>query len=468
MKFPAEAIWKSLLAIPVSIFILIFLAKKDEISKEEKKKMDLVLEKSNEINIINTAKNNEEKRNLENIKINKEKTNPVNLSKYMNEKDKSKAETADKKDIFLNDPDKIEENAWKKHMDKLGINQLKPKEVKKDEGAQNKNNYDDEFNQVFEVSEKLTFKEEQNTSSVPKQDEKIKATNDKKKEEKVDQVPSMAKKDDQKDKIVKKEINSESNKKEEPPVRKLEDVKKKKNIDKAIALEHLKADESNKIVKEEVVKSKENLEDQSNKLIQINPKAKVEEKSNLKGLEKDLSDLISLQKDDIKKEIDINPVKDEVEVKKIEWESNNNINNDFINLEGNDAKNFAQSSSNFRLSDTLNIKRAEKNYQINHDIPDVSNVKPKVDTGLRRNRDSTNNFNKTGMMNNFFKKNEDNKTKLPDFNRVEASQNNQDQDAFDLQKLEKDNKNELKQFIQTVMANKMEKRNNYFDQNNVS
>ncbi len=247
----------------------------------------------------------------------------------------------------------------------------------------------------------------------------------------------------------------------------LDEVKKKKKIiDKAIMLDHLKAEESSKIVKEELIQKIENPEDKKDNLIKINPmpKAEAEERNDLKANDKDRSDLWSLPKNEFTKEIEVNPVKDNVELKNIDWKSNSNlIRND------NNNENFSQTSSNFRLSDTLNMKRIEKSYQINHEIPDVSNVKSKIDTGLRRNRDSINNFNKTGMMNNFLKKNDDNNGKISfNPNKLEDFEYNQDEEAHNYQKLEKDNKNELKQFIQTVMAGKREKRNNYFDQNNVS
>ena len=414
----------------------------------------MLLERNNEINIVNTAKNIDERKNLENIKISKEKTSIINLTKYINEKENRKFESKDKKEIFLNNPDNPVENDWQKQMEKLGINQLKTKQIKKDEKTEYKNKFDDEFNQVFEISEKLTFKEEEINNQIAKKDEKNininiqaeKIISENRQEEK--SIVNIV------DKSSQNQNKIEIEKKEKPLI-KLDDVKKKKNIEKAIALEHLKAEESSKIVKEELLQNNENPEITKNNLIKINPIAKAEEKNNLNNIDTDLNELLGLKKNETKNEIEINPEKDEVELNKIDW----------------DNQNFSQTSSNFRLSDALNMKRIEKNYQINHQIPDVSNVKSKIDTGIRRNRDNSNNFNKTGMTNNFFKKNDDNKGKLSNLdnnvNKLQGLENNEDQDALDYKKLEMENKNELKQFIQTVMVNKKEKRNNYFDLNSV-
>jgi len=414
----------------------------------------LLLERNNEINIVNTAINIDERKNLENIKISKEKTSIINLTKYINEKENRKFESKDKKEIFLNNPDNPVENDWQKQMEKLGINQLKTKQIKKDEKTEYKNKFDDEFNQVFEISEKLTFKEEEINNQIAKKDEKNininiqaeKIISENRQEEK--SIVNIVDKSSQNQNII------EIGKKEKPLIN-IDDVKKNKKIDKAIALEHLKAEESSKIVKEELLQNNENPEITKNNLIKINPIAKAEEKNNLNNIDTDLNELLGLKKNETKNEIEINPEKDEVELNKIDW----------------DNQNFSQTSSNFSLSDALNMKRIEKNYQINHQIPDVSNVKSKIDTGIRRNRDNSNNFNKTGMTNNFFKKNDDNKGKLSNLdnnvNKLQGLENNEDQDALDYKKLEMENKNELKQFIQTVMVNKKEKRNNYFDLNSV-
>ncbi len=80
---------------------------------------------------------------------------------------KDKELNKDKKEIFLNNPNNLEEDKWKKNLEKLGINQIKMKDVKKDDISQN--NYDDEFNQVFEISEKLTFKEEKERERLEKE-----------------------------------------------------------------------------------------------------------------------------------------------------------------------------------------------------------------------------------------------------------------------------------------------------------
>ncbi len=149
--------------------------------------------------------------------------------------------------------------------------------------------------------------------------------------------------------------------------------------------------------------------------------------------------------------MEINSANDDVESKNIEF--------------------FSQNSKDFKLSDALEMKRLEKNYQINHNMPNLTGIKSRIDTGLRRNKENLN-FNRTGMTNNFFKKDNDitnilnNNPKLS--NNLKSNYDDTEENFDNLySNIEKDNKSELKEFIQKVMANKIEKRNNYFDPKNV-
>jgi len=82
--------------------------------------------------------------------------------------------------------------------------------------------------------------------------------------------------------------------------------------------------------------------------------------------------------------MEINSANDDVESKNIEF--------------------FSQNSKDFKLSDALEMKRLEKNYQINHNMPNLTGIKSRIDTGLRRNKENLN-FNRTGMTNNIEKRN---------------------------------------------------------------
>lgn len=101
-------------------------------------------------------------------------------------------------------------------------------------------------------------------------------------------------------------------------------------------------------------------------------------------------------------------------------------------------------------------------------MPDLKKVKSKLDTGLRKSIANNDKRPSTTMSNNFFSKN--NANKLGPLNNDKNPDNN-DNEKNDLAKeyndLEKSNQNQLKDFIQTVMMNKKEKRNNYFQSNNV-
>jgi len=356
-------------------------------------------------------------------------------------------------------------------MEKLGINQLKSKEVKKNEDKIKSNKYDDEFDQVFEVSEKLSFKDEEeerklaetirleNEKKEQEKREKEKREQEKREKEKREQEKREQEKREQEKKRKEEEkkrkeeeikIKKQLDEKKAEEARNLEEINKQKELEKEIVLKKLKEKDSNKIIKEEIIKN-DNLDDNpKDNFIKINTlEIKEEKKEN--HIDRRKNEFINENK-----EISFNSINDEVELKNIDW--NANFNN----------KDLAKTSSDFRFLDDM--KKYEKNFQINHDIPDLKGVKSKIDTGLRRKKDSNsiNNFNKTGMTNNFFKKNDDNnEIPLVNTNNQASSINSKDEMADKYQKLERDNQNDLKKFIQTVMANKMEKRNNYLDKNNV-
>ena len=122
-------------------------------------------------------------------------------------------------------------------------------------------------------------------------------------------------------------------------------------------------------------------------------------------------------------------------VNKINW---NDLNQEDFSNKDNDVLKSQTITSNFRLSETLK-RNAEKNYQVNHNIPDLTGVKSKIDTGLRKTK-------------NIFQE----IPKKDEGNEMENLYND----------LEKNNKDQLKEYIGAITEKKKEKRNNYFDSAN--
>lgn len=391
-------------------------------------------------------------------------------------KDKFHEIEPNKKQVFLNNPNSFNEDGWNEHMKRLGINKLINKDIKRNQQEMNNNKFDDEFNDVFEVSEKLTFEEELNIELQKKNQKELQELENKTKKEKeeLDKSKKLAQMEKQtlKDKeelekskqkdldelmnIKKNQVQQNLKAKQEPKNQeeknKLYDIKLNNHFAQDVASEGLNIDNSNKIVHERILKDLE---------IQNNQESLIAIKSSLLNQEKNISEnlnsnLNSSNKRDIKN-IDINPINDDVELKNsINW----------------NAQNLSQSTSNIGSGEEWNFNKIDKTYKINHEMPDLSGVKPKIDTGLRNNNTKTNNL-RTSLNNNYFQnttmnlimnKNNNDSIKLGNLKEQNIGKNDVE-DKYN--EFENDNKNKLKQFIQTVMTNKVEKRNNFFEINNV-